>query len=984
MNLIQFYDLLPKFTERWLHGEEIDARWQVFDMAYAGLDKDGQKKALAYYPIESDSSRKQVFRGPTTSEWKRHFEQRPVETTSGFKSYTWGSLAICGFFGSIVKWICWDADTQEELEILETKIIPWLTKNGIEYILEYSQAGRGHLWVFCNNIPYKVGEAFAKRVEEECGKVGECYPFGWRKKAVIRVIGGWHWWAKKASDCIYQGEVSSDGLRIMQFVCDIELLTTEKAKSLVPEPVREPEKRKGSKPYDTFIYLPRDLPLPFPDMSAKANTLNHNCQAFRNLILGIKEKDILEERGIDYHQAGLRISGILLAADIWDGTTRNIEWFNKAVENYRSRDDKSHMWNNQPSARAKYEANTHPLMPDCETMDKEFHLCKGCPFKGMANLKNLRRFWWNARPMSRKKVKDINLVSLDDVRIRTFSKVRERVLTGLREEHTADILIASGQGTGKSVMSDRLAVEIATTNLACRFANANKNILIAVPTGELAMQHKARCQERGVYAHVLRSHEGIFSDKNPMNLGFDCPSYDEIQYYIKLGASSQYFKKKYCKSCPHFADCPYPRQYVRAGEPDVRITIIQHAHLQCPEVIQQLRANKQYDIMIIDESIVDNFVNILKPSEAEFQLLLDYGFEWADKLGTWMRDGGYPKGKLYPNLTELEMVRLRFEDNKLEYDHLRNFISAYNQKSYMDPFVGCMVFHPLPNIPIRIFTDATPPLEMLQIFLDNQNIEVFGADEIIDIREYHPENEIITVLDSTNSKSRLGDGDKTGYKDEFYDRLNIIGEKCLGPYKADKVLVTVYIAHVEESVRYLKEKYPTLDVGTEQDSQIMISTMKVGTNEFADRTIQFLMAEANISGADYAMWIYKLKLVQNYFLERAGHDYINNIFPIDVEQTGKSGVQMDFPPVTVVEPDGIFAYKDFIYARPRFKIPRLIYRYMVGKSQQACRIRFNPTIINGRSVMITRKKIYKFTNQPHDGILSTKVVTMEQLYAEIQ
>ena len=171
----------------------------------------------------------------------------------------------------------------------------------------------------------------------------------------------------------------------------------------------------------------------------------------------------------------------------------------------------------------------------------------------------------------------IRKVTVNDVLLDIFPKAWLRINEALDNRENLVIGVFPPMECRKSTTSDRWAVDL---------ASKGKNVMIAVPSGDVAREHQERIRSLGGEAHILRSHEATFKGKTD-----DCPYYEEIQYLYNLGVDSQVYKKKYCKSCPYFDACTYPRQYSEALEEENRIVIIQHAHLRCRESIFQIVAS---------------------------------------------------------------------------------------------------------------------------------------------------------------------------------------------------------------------------------------------------------------------------------------------------------------------------------------------------------------------------------------------------------
>jgi len=920
MDKAKFLQLLPAFKEKFLY-KQAEFSIQRFTKQTNSLDYHKQKRYLKDQDLFL------------------HFTQKPYENDYFISC----SYAIFGRFqDDLVKWVAFDADSPEDSDVVINKLIPYFEKKGIDYLLEESRDKRYHLWILCKDINHQLMADYLEQIFDEVGgRTEEVYPFFGREKACIRIPGGFHFKSKQAHDLIYKNKASSSPEFILESFIKAEPITEDfiKANLKAKPTIISNTPRKVYKP---FSYLDRCLPQPMEDLPPTINKMASNCQAINKLIRGVvNEEQLIEKQGIVYHKTGLYLSGLAAYNDAIKNSSEGSEWFESLKENFRGRDATSHHWNN-----AKKEENPNKYVPNCSTFQTNFAgICDGCPFKNRSNFWNPRQFIFG-KQLRRTKVSNTNLVTADEIRATTFPLVRNKILAYLEERIKKDILIASPPGSGKSLLSDRLTVEL---------ANKGKNVLLAVPTAKLALEHKERIEERGQKAHLLMSHKNTFEYQG---LTFDCPEYDNIQYYVGLGADSQFYKKRYCSKCPLRSTCPYPSQYKEAVKPENRIVIIQHTHFQCPEVLYQLFSQKQFDVLIIDESFLDNLVSNIRPLPIEYEILLNSEYIWARNLGRWLKEGGYPVGKVYPSIAQLEELKLKFEEAGIPW-RLKIFIDAYNVNQYLSRISGLDLFFPLPNIPIRLLTDATPPIEELQIALNNQNIEVIGDGEVLDYTQYHPENKIYQVLDSSLSKTSLSKNEK------FYDILNFIGEKCLKDFKHDKVLITVYKSHVEETKNYMKEKFPSL-------TDLTISTMQVGVNTFADHTVQFILASVYMNGNQLAEAAYKIKFIKNFWRRREGLAEIPNRFPVEIYEGKVIGSTVVSTPVRKIELDGIFEYPDFQSFIPESDFENYIHQHNIGKSQQSMRLRFK---INDP----VRKIVYIFGNYNFKSLLITDVVTFDSL-----
>lgn len=951
--------LLPEFIKCWVDGSKFPYYVQVFDKKYS--NQVDQKPGLTYFQVNGT---KDPNRQMSTQDWVKHFSQQPEETD--FSIY--GSYAIPGKFPSgKLKWIAFDSDNKEESLWIMDKLIPWLEGKGISFILEFSQIYRCHLWIFCDNADYALGERLVSLIEKDLGKgTNEVYPFGARANSAIRVIGGWHYWTKCANPCNYLGEESGDPETLMKWVIEIPKLTDEFLQSLnLPEIKRfVPRQRKHSR----VEFTPLNLPEPMPGLPETVKSICSNCPAFNQLFKSIPEDAGIEVPGAEYHQTGFRCSALCVYHDIIKEDTAGRKAWADIVQNYRNRSAKSHGWNGDNSFR-KYYDNPTFLIPTCATMDADFPgICNGCPHKAQPGFTSPRQLLYSST-VSKRKVGETKLVTLEYMREQLFPEIAERVKDSVESGKEELLQIATPQGSGKSDAADRIALML---------ADLGYNVILAVPNSDLAAEHSDRCNEYALKdfphlvgtTHILASHEKTFSEKNPQKLDFNCPEYRNIQYYAKLGCGSSFYKTKFCKKCPFLEKCPYPTQYVKALEPNKKIIILQHAHFRSPAAMNiLLTSGKTFNALIIDERFIDNLIQVYKPLEAEILLIEASNYSWSENLSRWLKEGAYPGKEIYVSATDIEEMGQLFIDNGLDPERFRIFREAYNRRMYLSQYFGFYQFYPPPNVPVTIMTDATPSIDKLEVVL-NKKVEVIGKGMVIDIKQYHPDNEFISVLDSSISKTALEKDEK------FYDILNLIGQDChFGKHKEERVLVTVYLNRIQETIEYLQEKFPGIDIGGElSGARIIVCGMKIGVNTFIDFTVQYILAAHYLNDTEVVKNTYMTNLIDNHHRFKENRRPIPNIYDRKAMEGGKSGLPggWDFRPVRKVEKDGIYEYPGYCIRVPHFDRDYWSYVESSGTGQQTARLRVRP----GMEKPITT---YVFSNEPMEGILNTKVVLFDQL-----
>lgn len=511
--------------------------------------------------------------------------------------------------------------------------------------------------------------------------------------------------------------------------------------------------------------------------------------------------------------------------------------------------------------------------------------------------------------------------------------------------------------THNSVLIDQASVEIArmteVSAAAVEQAINGKKILISVPTADLAIEHKKRIDaigwQFGIKAFINASHERLMDKFVPaLQPTFPgCPEAGNIKKHRDLGIGSMVYKDKYCNSCPLLETCPFPNQYSQNQDDKYQIVIVQHAHFTSPEAMESI-LKKHFDVMFVDEAIVDALISQVKARQIEWELLdaLKSEFPWTEDVARWMRDGGYPAGKkIYPKLEEMEEVYKFFRAHEADW-RIPMFLRYYNLEYLMDSELGLWVFSPLPTdrIPLLVITDATPPLEIYQYMLDDKDIEVFGADEILDYRKMNPKNKVIQVLDASMSKTSLrGPADDDGEYEyvRFFEILDFIMDKARGEYKDKKILITVYGGEFwRVAEEYILRNYADVGYG----DRVILGKMSIGTNKFESCDVQFLVAGVYLSARDAHMHAFKLRVMANYWNRLKGRPILPNYYPYGVGD--QASIERIDEPVYRIEPVGsghcyLFEYPEFKYFRPVETFHWLAERYMIAKTQQALRLRYN-------------------------------------------
>lgn len=935
-DLFRKFQLIPEFVSKMTHGEGY--RW--------GLQvRENGGKTEYYEQLVKTDNRKSPKR-LTENDWHNHFEGKPV-TINKVKKIVAGSMSLVASFDGHCKFFCLDCDNIDAVETARDKIIPVLEGMGIDFIWEHSgtdEEPRAHLW-FLVDCPLSLLQALVKQIFEDAGVNPhdqkcqfELYPTG-KPNSMIRFPGGFHMKNGQVNSVTYRGKTSNDVVFILEsFINATQMSEAEVRLRVRPRekrPERERRKIRGPKSY--FYYTPLDLPLPetaqeYPRVLKKVAS---ECQAVNTLLNRSVEENFLSKHGGLVHLWGLYLWNLALYNDLIrrkQFAPEGEKWAEHFLKKYRTRDWNSHNWNYN---KKEYESNPERLFPKCETWDRDFGLCDGCPFKKNGRIRSPKTLYYGVR-IERESLRRMRLVDADTIRKTTFPTVKRRVISLINAHHSTHpinkrILVASPQGSGKSVMTDELAVELAAKGY---------NVLISAPTGKLQLEHRDRIRELGGEAFVLKSHRNHFKLELPEFK--ECPYFDEIQDYIKYGVSSRVFKQKFCDNCQFREACPYPDQYTAAKEPENRIVIITHAHFAATEAMHAI-LEKEFDVLFIDEAVVDNVISEVKPVEVEWTLLRQIeSVEWTARLADWLEKGGKPQGKkIRQTVQEMQTVEKVF----LAYGapwRVPEYVRFFNNQAFLDTSVGLHVFHPLPTdkVPITVITDATPPKEMYQILFDDPDIEVYGDDEILDFRKMNVNNRVVQVLDTSMSKTSMrGPLNEDGEYD--YERmvewLEFIGDKARHEYKDKKILITTYKSFEEVAKAWLESNYPDVV------SRILVSHMAIGTNEFEDCDVQFLLAGVYLSTKDFHDNVYKLKTIANYWNQKHERPTIPNFFYSHVGQD--ASIERITEPVYRVQPVKnhayVFKYPQFYYRPPLDMYYALVERFMIAKTQQSLRLRYN-------------------------------------------
>ena len=234
-------------------------------------------------------------------------------------------------------------------------------------------------------------------------KEWEIYPLFDRYNAVIRIPGGYHIKAGRANGVIWDGVEDSNPEFILKAFNSLPVYDEEffqsKIKILETSAIERPRREK--KDFKKFVYIPRNLSKPMENMPKYIERLAMECQCIRKLIFDMVNEDGIQERGIPYHNSLLALSGIAYFMDKVLKTDEGKDWWDNALSSYRDRDAIEHQVD--PWAKGK---NPNAGMWRCETYEKYFDFCKGCPFKDRDGFDNPKQLYFGKR-IEKVKVMDV-------------------------------------------------------------------------------------------------------------------------------------------------------------------------------------------------------------------------------------------------------------------------------------------------------------------------------------------------------------------------------------------------------------------------------------------------------------------------------------------------------------------------------------------------------------------------------------------------
>lgn len=923
--------MLPKFEERYLAPlvSKWGRQWALIDKNKEVLRTKEGKPIVNFKDFRRDGK---LFKRKHLEE---HFGARPHYGEVWYEPFKRKAPCVFGSFGialkfteGLVKSLCLDADNDHYMDLLHQKVMPWLDDKEIDYVYEYSgySNDRAHLWIPTEGINIRFTNLFFEQIMRDSGASNikewfdEQYPYGKREDSLIRLPFGLH---TKHMD-VFLGEFKGkaftsveEGLEAMCY--SSTLLTQEKLESLLTEAPKE--RRVYVEPpklilNDTFQLAP---PMELPEVPRK---LSSKCLAINKLIEEvINENKLINKRGGLYHNAGLCLSGIFQKHDdIYGGEEGKLS-FQQLIQENRDRSAEDHNWE-------YYWGKKSGQVWRCETMDKTFGNCEGCIYKD--RIRNPIQLL-KAESLVKKKVGQLRVASLDEIRAEVFPQMEEMVYGALHNNKVLDLVVESVQESGKSVAADQLAAKL---------AKEGKRVAIACNSINVALEHKERVEAAGARAFIMTSYESGF-DREEISKGLICPNEQPIKDCRSLGVPSHYYKKKYCKECPFNTECFFPNQYTQVQEDKYSVVIIQHAHFACEETIRQL-FKKQFDVLIIDENFNDFLINQIIPSQKEIDILQEFEdqYDWIYPLTKWMVKGGKPSVHIEPLKGHLAPIRARFNEEKEPY-RLPDFLRCYRAGDWFDRETGIMKFIPIPDCQVRVILDATATMKELKIILNNPDLKSIGGGIVAAPKAYHKDNEVVQILNGSASKSAM-----VG-KEKLYEWLEYIGDTMQAPANLDKTcLITVF------------KTYKNMDTGeevnVEQDAfdwlcrnypkiipRIAINHMAVGTNKWAHFNYQFILTNVYISPKQMKMEVYKLKFIENYWRKFKGEIQIRNPYPGDLSNNLGASRSITEVPFRYIDENGtIWECPQYTYRRPKDDFyESCVWERLAKLKQQSERIR---------------------------------------------
>lgn len=952
----EFYQLLPQFEAKFY------GRQKRFDEQRFLKPSPKHPNGKFYYH--------EMKRPLLQSDWVSHFYTSPRDIGN---RYTVGSLSLHGICDDgLVRWVSIDIDNYDQMNAWKSKLKPKLDSLDIEYFIEWGgdedhngEFNRCHVIIFYDNVElaaatdhinqifYEIGEPLTADVLKHFPNkkevlFDEVFPIN-KPKNKIRPIFGFNLkpGRNRRYPCEYNGRLIEDPIEAIKTVIDIKTLTlfdlecyknndiiaklNDKVK--VFKPIHSSHKR-------TYYTKLINLGLPFEEVPDKLRPVVRNCQAINTLLERVKD-GLINKAGSTYHDAQLMLRGMTKYIDAQYKIDKGEEFYNFLRDNYRFRPDTEH----------NLETNDHDDEPiryfsSCAKWNEYFGLCEGCPF--LNKVGNPVRFI-KAESIKSQKIKRLSFSTIDQIRKEEFPRLRKKLLEDIERGFEKFIVYGHPTGAGKSSSLVRQAI--------VDILGTGRKVLIAVNSIELAKEYKAGLKANDIDSFILASHQSTFNPSKPKSRITDlvCPFYDEIQNLNSLGVSSSTYKDTYCKNCPLYDQCPYPRQYTEVQDESHNVVIIQHAHFSCEEVLYDL-LGKGFDVLFIDETFIDSLYNFVPVSDQELELLTKQPFSWCQDIVRWLTSVEDANGIIDANELELEIVRSTFTTNNVKWI-VPELIRFYNQGRQVVN-QGVEVIYTLPRTPITVTTDATCPTTLMQMLTGVDSVEVHGLDTIIDYKSIHPDNEVIQVLDFTASVTWLKEEDTF---DAIMRKISIdIDDE-------KKSFITTYLKSNRRIIEWFERESPHLL------PKVVLGALQRGVNTYADFDRQIILANVLFMPENYYEKAYRYIKVANYHRERKGLPLIpipttKEVHTVleSIQRAESSGFLVEYPQFQVRKP-----YPSKNIMAPSY-MHRLIYEMIIGTIKQSIRVRFTPD--KPRQVII-------INNVPLPGVKIDKSITLSQYLA---
>lgn len=974
---VEFMEVFPKFIKKYLPGN------------VSKFDIQGKILPCIKYPNGKFGYFEQK-RKLTQTDWLFHFFLSP-KIVNGMLN---ASLSISGLSEDKTKlnWISMDIDDAYQMSVWKTRLQPHLDLIGVEYFIEWggneSEDGtfdRCHVMIFFQDIDLATATEFTRQlffnVDEpifasEMGHFNnpdgsprttmdghwfdEIFPIN-KPNNKIRPPFGYH--CKEGRErrypCEFKNQRLETAIEVMQGVIDCKPVTLDFIKSYVSPDVMQrlaskidwaDKINKRLSRLFSFYYQPYKLRLPVENIPTLLQPVVRNCPTINRLLTETAERGFIEETGDTHHNGQLMLRGVTKYLDAQYNTTEGQEFYDYLRETYRFRSDESHQLEG-----LKHEENPIRYFAGCQKWHLKFGLCGDCKFFG--KITSPRQFI-RGQVIRPEFVKNVKLHNVDWLRVNDLPKEKNRLIEDVVSRSFKTKSFKYPQGCGKSVSIVRASME--------ELVKLGMKVIVAVPSTDLALEYKKDLQAKGVNSFILSSHKSTFDPKRRERVtDLVCPFFDEMQELEKLGVSNSTIKESFCSSCVHNEECPYPRQYSEVLDPVHQVVIIQHAHFSCQEVIFDLMS-KGFNIIYIDETFIESLFKFVPVALRDISALREAGKQyqqpWAEELADWLSCKTSPGDRINPDETGLGLVKSYFDSIMLKWT-IPDYIRLHNQKRLVNPVAGIEAIYEIPNLSVKAFTDATSPDKLTKHLTGIDDIEVIGAETLLDIKAIHPDNEIIQVLDFNSSVSWL----------ENEEVFSLILDKIAKDIDEDdsnkRHLITAYLKDHTRIKTYLEANHPT------SLSKIEISAITKGVNRYSDFDTQTILANILFLGKDYYETKYKYVQIANYHRLRKGLKPIPNLYPINIDT--KSTIPIKWETVKRVVNGSLLEF-------PQFKVPkpapganeyddnywfRLIYEKTVGEIQQAIRVR------------LTKDKPRKITilnNVDLPSINTTQYKTLEQ------